>query len=69
MSAYLDGDLTAAGRERIERHVHDCGRCQELLSGLRATITALRGIGSDRAEDPEASVAPAILAGFRERAG
>ncbi len=69
MSAYLDGELSESGRGRIERHVHDCHRCRELLRGLRATIAALRGIGTGEDANEEADVAPRVLAGFRERVG
>lgn len=65
VSAYLDGDLSLSGRERIERHVHDCHRCRELLAGLRSMLESLRGIG--REGEPE--VATAVLSGFRERMG
>ena len=67
MSAYLDGELSESGRDRIERHVHDCHRCRELLRGLRATIAALRGIAAGPSDGAGPGVAPEVLAGFRER--
>ncbi len=35
LSAYLDGELGADERLRVEAHLAGCGRCQELLSDLR----------------------------------
>ncbi len=35
LSAYLDGELGADERLRVEAHLADCGRCRALLSDLR----------------------------------
>ena len=40
-SAYLDGELRAGGKLRVERHVVECEECRRLLAGLRATLDAL----------------------------
>jgi anti-sigma factor RsiW len=41
MSAYLDGELAATPRTRMERHARDCPECRRLLAGLRQTMAAL----------------------------
>jgi anti-sigma factor RsiW len=42
MSGYLDGELAAAGRLRLERHVAECEQCRRTLAGLREMLDALR---------------------------
>ena len=41
MSGYLDGDLAARARARMERHLAECGDCRRLLAGLRAVVGGL----------------------------
>jgi anti-sigma factor RsiW len=41
MSDFLDGDLAARGRTRMERHLGECAQCRRLLAGLRLTLAAL----------------------------
>jgi anti-sigma factor RsiW len=41
MSDYLDGQLTAHDRDRLEAHLGECPHCTEYLEQLRATIAAL----------------------------
>ncbi len=41
MSGYLDGDLAARARTRMERHLAECGDCRRLLAGLRAVVDGL----------------------------
>ena len=67
MSEYLDGELTEGARVRLERHVHDCDRCREILRSLRTTIASLRGLGRRPAAAPDTTVAPEVLTGFRDR--
>lgn len=40
-SAYLDGDLPADGRTRVERHTSVCPQCRELIASLRRMLGAL----------------------------
>jgi anti-sigma factor RsiW len=63
MSEYLDGDLDAGGRRRIERHTGKCPECEELLRELRAMVAALAGFRGRAAE----GVAAAVLAGVQQR--
>ncbi|MGZ4183909.1 MAG: anti-sigma factor family protein [Solirubrobacteraceae bacterium] len=42
MSDYLDGELAAGGRTRMERHVGECRECRTVLVELRLVIDRLR---------------------------
>jgi anti-sigma factor RsiW len=63
MSEYVDAELTARDRERIERHTRDCPDCRELLTSLQQMISALGTFPGRPAE----SVAGSVLAGVRQR--
>lgn len=52
VSAYLDGDLDPGACEAIEAHCRTCGRCPEVIKGLRETIGMCRDAG--RAPLPQA---------------
>jgi anti-sigma factor RsiW len=69
MSDYVDGDLDAESRRRLERHVRWCHRCHTVLDNLRRTLERLRGLGGTvpEGEDPEA-VAARVARAWRERA-
>jgi anti-sigma factor RsiW len=45
ISNYLDGEITAELRERMDRHFRGCHRCSAVLSGTR-NVVAL--IGDER---------------------
>jgi anti-sigma factor RsiW len=65
MSAYLDGELLARQRQRMERHVGECSVCRRLLGGLRLVVDALQ-----RLPTPEGGRDPVQLAGsVRARLG
>ena len=38
VAAYLDGALSNAQRDRLERHLAGCPHCTEYLAQMRATI-------------------------------
>jgi anti-sigma factor RsiW len=42
LSRYLDGDLTAARRQAIERHINACACCGTMAARLRRTMAACR---------------------------
>ncbi|MFP3895407.1 MAG: anti-sigma factor family protein [Anaerolineales bacterium] len=44
LSAYLDGQLTAKERGRVERHLAECSRCQEELESLHNTVELLHAV-------------------------
>jgi hypothetical protein len=41
LSAYLDGEIDAADRGRIDAHLTTCAECRATLAGLRATLADL----------------------------
>lgn len=43
LSRHLDGELTAARRRDIERHLADCDCCEEMAARLRLTAAVCRG--------------------------
>ena len=51
MTAYLDGALNAADRDRLETHLADCPHCSEYLAQLRTTIDALGHVPVDDLSD------------------
>jgi anti-sigma factor RsiW len=51
MTAYLDGALDAADRERLEAHLAECPHCSEYLAQLRVTIDALGKVDVDDLPD------------------
>ena len=62
LSAFLDGELVPAERERVEAHLATCERCREELAELSQTVGLLRRLPAVAAPrsfaiDP-ASVAP-----------
>jgi hypothetical protein len=57
LSAYIDGDLGPAERERIERHVAGCEECAAVLAGLELVVASARGL-VDR--EPVADLWPGI---------
>ena len=63
ITAYLDGTLPDADRERLENHLAECRGCPEYLSQMRQTIARLGTID-------ETSLSPGsreqLLAAFRD---
>ena len=56
MTAYLDGELAAGDRERLEGHLAACPHCSEYLAQIRVTIDALghagvHDLGDDAVDD------------------
>jgi anti-sigma factor RsiW len=43
---YVEGDLPAAGAERVRAHVDECLPCRSLLEGYKASQRALRALGA-----------------------
>jgi anti-sigma factor RsiW len=42
LSVYLDEELAAGSRTRMERHVADCPECRRLLAEIRRILDGLR---------------------------
>jgi anti-sigma factor RsiW len=57
-SAYLDGELDAAGRRRVEKHARVCPQCHQLIESLRQTIAGLMGLRSE----PGGEIADGVIA-------
>ena len=66
MSAYLDGDLGARGRTRVERHTGRCPACRQLLQGLRERCPVARPVFGARRP---AQLVSAVRASLREPGG
>src|SRR5215218_10250811 len=43
-TAYLDGDLAAADRVRIDDHIRSCAECRVELAQIRSTVILMRGL-------------------------
>jgi anti-sigma factor RsiW len=56
MSPYLESDLSAWARARVQRHTAECPECRSVLEDLRRMLALLRGAP---APEPVADV-PAI---------
>jgi anti-sigma factor RsiW len=63
MSDYIDAEIDAGDRARLDRHVRDCPECRDLLSSLQSMVSTLGSLPGRPAE----SVAGAVLAGVHER--
>jgi Putative zinc-finger len=49
LSAYIDGELSAAERAELERHIPDCAECQEALGELRRVHDLLAALPMPKA--------------------
>jgi hypothetical protein len=49
LSAYIDGELSAAEREELERHIPGCPECQEALGELRRVHDLLAALPMPKA--------------------
>lgn len=51
LNEYVDGELAAADREAVERHLADCAGCREELRALRQTAEMVRSLPHVRAPE------------------
>lgn len=65
LSAYIDGELTAGERARVERHLADCGDCRSDLHTLQATVNLMRAMPPRPA--PRSFVLPAAARAVQAR--
>jgi anti-sigma factor RsiW len=49
LSRYMDGDVTAARRRTVERHIKACACCGTMAARLRKTMAVCRAEGKRRA--------------------
>jgi anti-sigma factor RsiW len=61
LSEYLDQELSAEERRRIEQHVSMCPQCTRVLATLRRTIQGLMGLG----EQPRPGLADGVIERLR----
>jgi hypothetical protein len=63
LSAYLEGELSAADEDRLEAHLTECVACAAELRALRRAIELLHGLPSPQ---PAGDLAMAVMARLRE---
>ncbi|MFN8162147.1 MAG: zf-HC2 domain-containing protein [Solirubrobacterales bacterium] len=63
LSEYLDAELDAPGRARVEEHVGICPHCHRVLATLRRTLAGLRALPA--AADPGPEVADGVIERLR----
>jgi anti-sigma factor RsiW len=68
MSAYLDGELDARGRARVERHAGRCPECRGVLQSVREMLDLLRAQPRTREPAPAALVSE-VRARLRDSGG
>jgi anti-sigma factor RsiW len=51
LSEYLDGELVATERARVEEHAGFCPECRRMLRTLRRTVEGLRSLRLPVSED------------------
>jgi anti-sigma factor RsiW len=62
VTAYLEGSLDPAARERFDVHLLDCDGCGNYLQQFRATV---RTIGTIRDDDIEPAFRDRLMNAFR----
>lgn len=67
LSAYLDGQLSAQEKGRLEDHLSDCAACRRELDELRAVVDAVKSLPAapvprSFAIEPAAAPRPALMA-------
>lgn len=67
LSAYLDGDVSAAARAEIDRHLAGCAACRGELESLRDLIDRARALRRDI--EPERDLWPEIQGRLEPRRG
>jgi hypothetical protein len=67
LSGYLDNQVTAGERARVERHLRDCAACRNELETLRQTVALLHAL--PRAPVPRAFTLSEVQVGIRRPAG
>jgi len=63
-SVYLDGELGADDRGRIDSHTHICPPCARFMAGLRRTVSALGQLRNT--EGPHVGVSDGVLDRMRK---
>ncbi|HUE28336.1 MAG TPA: anti-sigma factor [Solirubrobacteraceae bacterium] len=66
MSEYLDEELGARARVRMDRHTKECPECRGVLGGLRRVVSALRRLPHPRGGPDAAEMTAAVLRRLHE---
>ena len=69
MSDYLDGELAASGRGRMQRHLGECQECRRLLAGLRALVDRLNRLPAPSGGNDAVQIAAAVRLRLNEPPG
>jgi anti-sigma factor RsiW len=67
MSGYLDGDLAARARARMERHLGECQDCRRLLAGLRVVVDGLHRLSAPSGGADAVEIAASVRLGLNDR--
>jgi anti-sigma factor RsiW len=62
LSAYLDGELAARARARLDRHVAECSECRGVLHSLRRMLDRLQWLPPPREHAAPEQTALAVRA-------
>jgi len=68
MTDYLDDELAAGSRRRVDRHLRLCPSCRTVVGNLRVTLARLAQLGRAETSDGDAEVAARLRRGWRRRA-
>lgn len=70
LTDYVEGDIEADARKRVDRHLHFCPACRQVLANLGYTLRGLRRLGAPQpaGSTGEAELAEHLRARWRERA-
>jgi anti-sigma factor RsiW len=52
LSHYVEGDLAARARRRLERHAAECPECSRAIRAMKALLRQLPGLGGERPPAP-----------------
>jgi anti-sigma factor RsiW len=65
MSGYLDGELAARARARLERHAEECPECRGILYALQRILGLLQRLPPPKLEETP-DIAAAVSRRLRE---
>jgi anti-sigma factor RsiW len=68
MSAYLDSDLSAWARARVQRHTAECSECRSILDDLGRMLGLLQSAPEPEPVADVAAMAGAVLRRMHEPA-
>jgi anti-sigma factor RsiW len=66
ISAYLDGDLAARARARLDRHAQECPECRGILHSMRRMLALLPGLGPGRGRANTPDIATVVRRRLQE---